>query len=322
MRPAVSLLLMPTDTTAADRALLLLLRALDARSYRFVTPTPATQARVLARPAMRRASDLRGVFGWSLPFAREDVDPALLTLMEQAGILEAVHGGLVRSALRVSSLGDALYLHSAYPTRDEGAVFFGPDSYRFAQFVRSHLGDGHGVGRLADIGAGSGVGAIEAARHCPGATVTLIDVNPAALRLARINAAHARVDVDLVESTGLADVVGDFDLVIANPPYIVDPAGRTYRDGGGLHGGEASLDIAREAMGRLTRGGRLLLYTGAAIVDGRNPLAEALEGCAAAAGCTLAWRELDPDVFGEELSKPVYADVERIAVIGAVATRR
>jgi hypothetical protein len=38
-------------------------------------------------------------------------------------------------------------------------------------------------------------------------------------------------------------------------------------------------------------------------------------------GCTLDYREIDPDVFGEELSKPIYADVERIAVVGAVITK-
>ena len=51
-----------------DRALLDLLGLLKAEGYHFVTPTPATHARVLARPGKDRARDLRDVFGWSLPF--------------------------------------------------------------------------------------------------------------------------------------------------------------------------------------------------------------------------------------------------------------
>ena len=39
------------------------------------------------------------------------------------------------------------------------------------------------------------------------------------------------------------------------------------------------------------------------------------------AGCTMAYREIDPDVFGEELERPAYRDVERIAAIGAVFRR-
>jgi hypothetical protein len=54
---------------------------------------------------------------------------------------------------------------------------------------------------------------------------------------------------------------------------------------------------------------------------GRDELREALESLSGEAGCALAYRELDPDVFGEELENPAYADVERIAVVGAVLTR-
>jgi hypothetical protein len=65
----------------------------------------------------------------------------------------------------------------------------------------------------------------------------------------------------------------------------------------------------------------VLLYTGVAIVDGRDELREALADQLPALGCTLRYRELDPDVFGEELVKPAYAEVERIAAIGAVVER-
>ena len=42
----------------------------------------------------------------------------------------------------------------------------------------------------------------------------------------------------------------------------------------------------------------------------------------ALAGFEVSYREIDPDVFGEELEREDYADVERIAVVGLVAVRR
>ena len=64
----------------------------------------------------------------------------------------------------------------------------------------------------------------------------------------------------------------------------------------------------------------MLLYTGAAYIDDRAPLLEALEGECVAARASLELEEIDPDVFGDELDKPAYAGVERIAAVGAVIT--
>ncbi len=309
-----------------DAARLALLRALQARGYRFVTPTPETHARVLARPAPRAVRDLRDVFGWSRPFDPARLDPQIVALMGEGGVLEAGRGG-ARSTVRVSSLDQLLFMHSAYPTLSEDAVFFGPDSYRFAAFIRQQLPGGVGDtagegGALVDIGAGAGVGALVAAERRPAARLVLTDINAQALRFARINAAHAGAQVETVRTSGIDGVDGPIEIALANPPYIIDPSGRAYRDGGGLHGGQLSLDLARAAVRRLGPGGRLLLYTGAAIVDGANPLGDALQALAGEQDCDLGLRELDPDVFGEELSNPQYAEVERIAVIGAVMMKR
>lgn len=310
----------PQRTTPTDAALLDLLAGLEARGYAFVTPTPATHARVLARPDRRRARNLADVLGWSLPFDDGVLDPEILRLLEAADAIDTKDGER-RARYRVSSLHGHLFLHSAYPTEAEDSVFFGPDSYRFADFIRAELTGCEGT-RVVDIGTGAGVGGIVAADACPEARVVLTDVNPKALRLARINARFAGLDAELIETDGLAGVADPIDIAIVNPPYISDPKGRTYRDGGDMHGGRLSLDMAKEAAARLTPGGRLLLYTGSAIVDGRDELHAALETAMAAAGCTLRYREIDPDVFGEELERPEYRDVDRIAVIGAVATKQ
>lgn len=306
----------------ADQALLALLGMLRAEGYRFVTPTPATHARVLARPERRLGRTLADVFGWSLPFARDLPPPAMVAALAASGMLRE-DGGLCRSEVRVSSLHGRLHLHSAYPTEAGDAVFLGPDSYRFADLVVAELARAPVPpgARIADIGGGSGVGAIAAATACPGAEVMMTDINPKALRLARINAAAAGVSVKAILCSGLDAVPPPLDLVTLNPPYIVDAAGRAYRDGGAMHGAQLSLDLTRQAIARLAPGGRAILYTGSAIVAGHDALCAALADAAGHAGCTMAYRELDPDVFGEELDAPGYADVDRIALVAAVLTR-
>ena len=310
---------MDLDGAARD-ALLALLRRLDEIGYHFVAPTPATQARVLARPTMKKARDLRGILGWSQPFDPDLMPQDLLALFERADALESVEGSL-KSKLRVSSVAGRLFLHSAYPTESGDSVFLGPDTYRFVHLLERTLPDIRPVGRLVDQGTGAGVGGIVAAAMLPGARITLLDVNRFALGLAAINAAHAGIDVELVEGSDLGAVVGDIDCVIANPPYMMDEGARDYRDGGGMHGAQLSFDWTIDAARRLPPGGAMILYTGSAIADGRDKLHEALERSLPMLGCTLDYREIDPDVFGEDLEKPAYADVERIAVVSAVVRR-
>jgi methylase of polypeptide subunit release factors len=304
------------STTADLVGLLTLLRA---QEYRFTTITPATHRRVIARPGMEEARDLRGVFGWSLPFRAELIEGPLLDQLARCDAIETC-GDRLRSRLRVSSLAGELFLHSAFPTVEEQSVFFGPDTYRFAEMIACELPTGS-TGRVVDMGAGSGAGGIVAAKRMNGARVTLTDINPHALKLAAANAEHAGVEAELIETGSLDAVEGPIDLVLANPPYIIDEEGRTYRDGGGMHGAEISLQWALAAAARLQPGGQLLLYTGVSMVEGHDQLREALEARLPEHGCTLHYRELDPDVFGEELEKPAYDDVERIAAVAAIATK-
>lgn len=303
-----------------DADLLALLAALDARGYAFVPPTPATHARVVARPARQTAHDLAGIFGWSLPFAPGVLDAELAGIADRAGVLER-HGDLWRSRLRVARLHGRLFLHSAFPTASADAVFLGPDSYRFADLIVAELGERPAGARIVDIGAGAGVGGIVAAGCCPTARITLTDINPRAIDLARINAAHAGIAATLVETDGLAGIAPGIDVALANPPFLIDADHRAYRHGGGLHGGEVSIAMARAAAERLNPGGRLILYTASAIVGGEDRLRSALTAALAEQGCDLRYREIDPDVFGEELASPAYADVDRIALVSAVATK-
>lgn len=308
--------------TAQDRALLHLARELRTRGYHFITPTPLTHQRVNQRPENALAADLPGVFGWSRPFQHELLPPPLFSLMDQADLLEPCQTRW-RSRVRLSSLDGQLFVHSAFPTDTPDAVFFGPDTYRFASAIRAHLDERSGeVRRVVDIGCGSGAGAILAALARPQAEVLVVDINPQALRLTRINAALAGADNLRAQHSDLLSAVdGEFDLILANPPYLVDPGERAYRHGGGPLGAGLSLAILDAALGRLAPGGTLLLYTGVAMLDNQDPfLAEArqrLDGSA----CSWTYREVDPDVFGEELLGGAYTRCDRIAAVVLEVTR-
>lgn len=305
-----------------DAALFTLLSDLDRRDYAFVTPTPATHARVVARTHRREAATVEDMLGWSLPFRPGTIDAAVEAMLAQADAVETI-GERRRATIRVSRLHDRLFIHSAYPTDDEHAVFFGPDSYRFADLIQLELGRWplSANASVVDIGTGSGVGAIVVAGLSPGLRLHMTDINPAALRFARINAAAAGVSVLAHHTDDLACLPCPIDLAVANPPYIIDTERRLYRDGGAMHGGAVPLAMARMAMRRLAPAGRLILYTGSAIVAGQDALHAALAEAAEQHDCTMAYREIDPDVFGEELDNPAYHDVDRIALVAAIVTR-
>lgn len=301
----------------AKAALLRLLRGLEGAGYDFVPVTPATHEVVLRRGGDRQARNLRDVFGWSLPFQPDLLPHNILEALQASGMTNSVDGGLLKSGVRVGRICGKLILHSGFPTDEQDAVFFSPDTHRFVAFVKRELADARTVKHLVDIGAGPGTGALCAADLLPGARLTLCDINPLALQFAQVNALAAGAEVETVLG-GIEAVEPGFDLAIANPPFMIDDSGRTYRHGGDLHGGALSIEWAEAALKRLSPNGRLLLYTGAAIVDGRDAVKEKLEQLADRLGCTIRYSEIDPDIYGEELAKPAYADVERIAAIGAV----
>lgn len=306
----------------ADQALLQLGRRLQADGYRFTCVTPLTQQRNNDRAGAARARTLRDIFGWNRPFTASLLSADELAQMRLAQILDE-EGDCWRSRVRWSSLEDLLLVHSGYPTTQTDAVFFGPDSYRFAHFIASHLqGRFSEINHAVDIGCGSGIGAILIGRARRHAQVTAVDINAHALRMTAINVALAELaNVSIEHSDVLQGITGNFDLIVANPPYMLDAGARAYRHGGGALGAGLSLRILNESLGRLGQGGSLLLYTGVAMIDGHDPFLAAIRAQLNDPRWFWHYQELDPDVFGEQLLEPGYEAVERIAAVGLTVTR-
>jgi release factor glutamine methyltransferase len=293
------------------QAVLAVARELRRCDYNFVTVTPATHRLVLARAESRaNPTTLRDVFGWNKPFERDSLPVGMFALMQEADILERV-GPAYRSRLRFSSLQDRLFVHSSFPTEQSDAVFFGPDTYRFCSLLQRWAPRAR---RALDLGCGSGAGGISIADRVE--TLVLSDINPRALELAAISAELAGCAALTFQSDLLHEIDGQFDLIVANPPYMRDPGARTYRDGGGSYGEALSVRIVREALPRLSPGGTLIVYTGSAIVDGSDKFELAVCAPLRQQGLHVRYEELDPDVFGEELAQVDYREVERIAAVG------
>ncbi len=127
---------------------------------------------------------------------------------------------------------------------------------------------------ICDVGTGSGIIAVTAAKHLPQSRVTATDVSPAALEVARTNAERHGVleRVEFLQSDLFSAVPPErrFDFVVSNPPYVSEAElGRMsaeVRDHeprlalvAGRRGTEVIEALLPQAAERLDPGGHLLL---------------------------------------------------------------
>lgn len=119
--------------------------------------------------------------------------------------------------------------------------------------------------RILDLCTGSGCIGLALARRVKDAKLTLSDVSPAALRVARKNVTDlhlsGRVSCVQVDVTKPAlPFLGKFDLIVSNPPYVttaemerLDPSVRDYEPHMALHGGVDGLDFYRAILKNFTQ---------------------------------------------------------------------
>lgn len=116
-----------------------------------------------------------------------------------------------------------------------------PETELLVDIAREKLGAG-GTARILDLGTGSGCLAVTLALELPQARVMAVDVSPAALEVARGNAARLGAQVAFIESDWFAALPAlNFDLIVANPPYVA--AGDPHLNEG---------DLRFEPVGALT----------------------------------------------------------------------
>lgn len=131
-----------------------------------------------------------------------------------------------------------------------------PDTETLVQQAVALLRAGPGAApRVADLGTGSGCIAITLAAEVPGISMVATDVSAAALDVARANAAGLGIGVEFVECSWADGLVGGFELIVSNPPYVtadelaaVDRDVRDFEPRGALIGGEDGLDAYRDLL--------------------------------------------------------------------------
>lgn len=127
---------------------------------------------------------------------------------------------------------------------------------------------------VLDLAAGSGAIALAVALERPGCRVVGTDILPAAVALARRNAARLGLGrVEFLAGCWFEPVAGEiFDLIVSNPPYIADgdprvePAVRRFEPHAALFSGPTGLEALREISAAAPRhirpGGWLVLEHG------------------------------------------------------------
>jgi SAM-dependent methyltransferase len=189
-----------------------------------------------------------------LEVVRRALEPVKLENLVEAGLIQ-VDGGSATATVRLLPY-QQLVLAFDLPQRlgtDQGYDYVmgvGQSSMTLANLtVRKP------ARQVLDLGTGCGIQALLAARHSE--RVVAVDRNPRAVELAGFNAklngiSHVQsLPGDLFEPvTGLS-----FDLVVANPPFVISPDERyLYRDSG-MPGDQVCREIVRQVPAFLEEGG-------------------------------------------------------------------
>jgi release factor glutamine methyltransferase len=158
---------------------------------------------------------------------------------------------------------------------DERVLIPRPETEELVELILKEL-DPQREWEILELGTGSGAIALALAQALPKGRVLATDISPQALALAKENALRNGLEgrVSFIESDWFEGVVGEFDLVVANPPYVSREEARSLPKEVREHeprlawdGGEGGLAAIREiivaAPEHLRPGGRLYLEIGA-----------------------------------------------------------
>ena len=135
--------------------------------------------------------------------------------------------------------------------------------------------------RIIDVGTGTGCIALALAKELPLAEIHATDISPAALEIARANAARHRLDVRIqFHQTDLllGFEPGTFDLIVSNPPYVgvseedqVQLEVRKYEPRNAVFAGPTGLEVVErlipQAHAVLKPGGWLVMEMSGTIAE-------------------------------------------------------
>ena len=149
---------------------------------------------------------------------------------------------------------------------EEPVMYIGMDSHGLVQTAPRAA-----CATVLDLCCGSGIQGLVATRY--GRKVVAVDLNPRAVRFARFNAQlNEASDYEVRLGSLYEPVAGEqFDVILANPPFVPSPEmGLAFRDGG-VRGESILRQIVAGAPTHLTKTGRLCIVTDLVDISGYGP---------------------------------------------------
>jgi methylase of polypeptide subunit release factors len=175
--------------------------------------------------------------------------------LERLGVAETAPGG-VRCPIRIVPHGDVMVASERIYYKDAGGhdsdVVMGvsnPAILLADLTIRRH------AKTALDLGTGGGIQALLLANHCERVVAT--DLNPRALEFTRFNAAlNGFRNIETRAGSWFEPAAGErFDIIAANPPYVISPETTfLYRDSG-MPADSVSRELVREMPEHLEEGG-------------------------------------------------------------------
>src|SRR3989338_6194709 len=126
------------------------------------------------------------------------------------------------------------------------------DSYLIKKYIPKFA-----KGRTLDLGTGSGILAIEAAKHAK--EVIAADINPDALKEAKMSAKEIK-NIQFISTNLFSKIKGKFDCILFNAPYL--PSNQAFPDealDGGKKGYEIVLSFLNQSINHLENSGNILI---------------------------------------------------------------
>lgn len=142
--------------------------------------------------------------------------------------------------------------------------------------------------RIADVGAGSGALGITAQLELTQATVELLELDPLALEVAKINVDKFTPYVNVLKSDLLSETSQNCDILLCNLPYVPDshtinPAAM-HEPRMAIFGGVDGLEVYRKLFQQISNINKYPLYL---LLEALPPQHAALEAIAKRAGYSL-----------------------------------
>jgi ribosomal protein L3 glutamine methyltransferase len=198
---------------------------------------------------------------------------ARLTREERQLILERIRRRIDERVPLAYLLGEAWFMGMPFHVDERVLVPRSPIGELIENGFQPWLGD-KPVERILDLCTGSGCIGIGAATVFEDASVDLSDISSDALVVAESNIElhELRERVRTIQSDVFANISGQYDIIVSNPPYVdaKDLAGMPdefqHEPALGLAAGNDGLDIAHRIIARaaehLTPGGLLVVEVG------------------------------------------------------------